>query len=371
MVDKWHEAAALWAAFGRGENRRVPVRFACDEQLWLKVSGHTFREFYTDPGVHLKTQLDGIRWFSRNVPGDMPLPRQWDVAVQLWMAENAFFGCDVVYQEDDYAWAKPLPLSRDELLHYLGDLDPEERVRNGQAFRMYEALRDLADGMVFDGLPVNIVRPGGNTHGIFTKAAEIRGLEQICTDIYDAPDFVEKLLQVVTVKAIGRMKAWHRLVTGCELQIPSEAGFHFCDDSLQMISAETYERFVLPCHERLYSEMTRGRRRLHLCGRAAQHFETLRWKLNVTSIDGPGPFVDHGRYLETLGPDFRIDAQTDHSVLEKGSKTEIQAMMRQLLTPRARLPGRYQILGYVTRETPMSNVQACYQAGLEYGVIPE
>ena len=49
----------LWAAFGCKENRRVPIAFACDEQVWLKVSGHTFREFYAVPEVHLRTQLEG------------------------------------------------------------------------------------------------------------------------------------------------------------------------------------------------------------------------------------------------------------------------------------------------------------------------
>lgn len=365
------EVQTLWAEYSRNENKRAPVTFACDEQVWLKVSGHTFREFYTLPEVHLKAQLEGKLWFCNNIIGDMQPgpPEQWHVGVQLWMEENEFFGCEVVYQENDYAWGKPVPIGREDLLHYLSDIDPEDSVRQSSSFRMYQALKELSQGTTFAGRPVEVTRPGGSTHGIFTKAAEIRGLERMCLDLYDAPDFAEKFLHLVTEKTIERIKAWHKLTTGTDLQLPLDGGFHFCDDSLQMLSAEAYEQFVLPCHEYLYSIMTRGRRGLHLCGRASQHFHALYHKLNVTMIDGPGPFVDHGRYLQEFGPDFAFQAQTDHSILARGSQDEIDCMIRQLLKPESKLPGRFQIMGFLTRETPLENMQVCYQAGRRHGVI--
>lgn len=365
------EVAELWVAYSRGENERVPITFACDEQVWLKISGHTFREFYTNPEVHLKAQLEGRLWVSNNIIGDMRPgpPEHWHIGIQLWMEENEFFGCEVVYQEDDYAWAKPLPLAGEDLLHYLSDIDPEERVRQSSTLKMYEALDELSDGMTFAGKPVYIARPGGGTHGIFTKAAEIRGIGQLCLDIYDDPDFVEKFLHLVTEKTIDRIKAWHRVVVGTDPQLPSEGGFGFCDDSLQLISAEVYERHVLPYHERLCSAMATGGRSIHLCGRASQHYSALRHKLNITALDGPGTFVDHGHYLRELGPDLTLAAQTDHSVLAKGSESEIDSMMKQMLTPEAKMPGRFSIMGFLTQDTPVRNTQICYQSGRKYGII--
>lgn len=365
------EVRTLWDAFRQGKNRRVPITFASDEQLWLRVSGHSFLEFYKNPAVQLRAQLAGLRWFHENVVGDMPpgLPERWTVGVREWMSENAFFGCEVVYQENDYAWALPLPMDRDALLGHIADLDPEERVRQNPAYRMYVALRELADGMEYCGRPVTVVSPAETCHGIFTKAAEIRGLTRICLDLYDAPDFVAELLRLVTEKTIARIRAWNRLLTGTDGGFPRPGGFHLCDDSLQMISADQYERFVLPCHERLMSAMTTGPRSFHLCGRASQHYESLRRKLNVTALDGPGPFVDHGRCLESLGPDFSIAAQTDHSTLCRGSPAEIARMMAGILTPRARVPGRFQVMGFVLRDTALSRIAACYRAGREYGRI--
>jgi len=365
------EVESLWKDYSNKENKRVPITFVCDDQVWLKVSGYNFREFYTIPEIHLKSQLEGKHWFCQNVIGDMmPVPpEKWHVSVQLWMEENEFFGCDIIYQEDDYAWAKPLPLGKESLLHHLSDINPDERVRQSSAFKMYQALKGLSDGMIFADKPVEIIRPGGSTHGIFTKAAEIRGLGQICLDMKDDPNFVEKLLHLVTEKTIGRIKAWYKLTTGNELQLPYAGGFHFCDDSLQLISAEIYKRFVFPCHERLYSRMTNGQRSIHLCGMASQHYNVLRRELNVTSIDGPGPFADHGRYLREFGDDFSFIAQTDHSILLDGTENDIDGMMRQLLQPQAKIPGRFQITGFLTCDTPLNNLRICYQAGREYGII--
>ncbi|NLS77496.1 MAG: hypothetical protein GXY76_09585 [Chloroflexi bacterium] len=364
------EIADLWSAYARRENSRVPITFACDEQVWLKVAGHTFREFYTDPVVHLRAQLEGRRWFSEHVAGDMPPePEHCTVGVQLWMAENEFFGCEVVYQEDDYAWAMPLRWGRDDLLHYLADLDPEEQVRRESAWRMYQSLRELAEGLSFADRSVEVATPGQSTHGIFTKAAELRGLERMCLDLYEAPDFAERFLELVTDKTIARIKTWHKLTTGHEPELPMDRPFHFCDDSLQLLSAPMYERFVLPCHERLYATMATGERRLHLCGHAAQHYASLRRRLNVTTIDGPGPFVDYGRHLRELGPDFAFGAQTDHSVLEHGSEADVERMMRGMLIPQTKVPGRFQIVGFLSRQTPLRNVKACYQYGRRYGGI--
>ncbi|MCC6444791.1 MAG: hypothetical protein IT210_15190 [Armatimonadetes bacterium] len=369
--DHADEVASLWEAFARKENDRVPISFACDEQVWLKVSGHGFKEFYMQPEIHLEVQLKGKLWFAEQVRGDMRpgLPDVWTVQPQHWMEEDEFFGCEIAYQENDYAWGKPLDLEKEALLDHLSGLDADERVRRNSAFRLYTALKDLAQGMAFRDRPVAVARPGGSTQGPFTKAAEIRGLEQICIDLYEDPDFARRLLEIVTEKTIERIKAWHRATCGEEPALPSEGGFGFCDDSIQMLGVSQYEEFVVPCHERLYAAMGTGPRSLHLCGRSMQHYRTLKERLGVVSLDGPGPFVDHGYYLEALGPDFTIWGQTDHSVLAQGSPEQIEAMMQGILTSAAKRPGRFALMGFITRDTPLENIRLCYESCRRNGRI--
>jgi hypothetical protein len=234
---------------------------------------------------------------------------------------------------------------------------------------MYEALRELAADTEFEGRPVEVAAPGLGTHGIFTKAAEVRGPERLCLDLYEAPEFVDEFLRLVTEKTLERIGVWHRLTTGTEPALPAPGGFSCADDSLQLLSPQTYERFVLPCHERLYSAMTTGSRGMHLCGHSAQHFERLHRRLGITLIDGPGPFVDHGRYLREFGSGFAFQAQVDHSILERGDAAQIEAMMCGLLRPECRIPGRFQLMGFVTRHTPLGSLCACYRAAREHGKI--
>ena len=52
-----------------------------------------------------------------------------------------------------------------------------------------------------------------------------------------------------------------------------------------------------------------------------------------------------------------------------GTEGEIRRMMKDLMTPGAKLPGRFQVLGYITRDTPLRNLEICCRAGREYGVI--
>ena len=371
MNNRFDDARNLWDAYREGQNTRVPVFMACDEQIWLRAAGRKFREFYLDPRVHFDVQLKGRRWFLENVVSDTPpsLTETWDVSVQLWMMENEFFGCSVVYQENDYAWAQPLDLEAADLLEHIRDIDPVETVRRSRAFRMYEELSELAEGMVINDKPVRVLKPGGSTQGLFTKALEIRGIEKLCVDLYDDPDFTRTFLDLITEKTIQRIKAWNSL-TDREASDPARsASYHFCDDSIELLSPSNFERYVLPCHERLYSAMTAGKRNMHLCGHASQHYEALYHKLGIRSVDGPGPFVNHGEFLEKLGPDFAFGAQTNHTILGQGTPEQIEAMMQALLNPRTKIPGRFHLKGYVNLGTRLENVRLCYDLGKRLGTI--
>ena len=253
--------AELWEQFGRKENMRVPITFAADEFLWLKLTGNSFREFYTDPGVQLKVLLAGDAWFRENIVHDRamgPPGDAWTAGPRFWMDEPECFGCEVVIQDDDFAWSYPCQEAKGELLARLADIDPTEMVRGSRLWRLHEQMSELADGMRFHDLPVRIASPGG-THGIFTVACRVRGMEQLCIDMLDDPEFAHRFLAIVTEKTIGRILAWHELAeTGQEA--PSPSGWGMADDSLQLVSADTYRQCILPHHERIYSAMTTGRR---------------------------------------------------------------------------------------------------------------
>jgi hypothetical protein len=56
-------------------------------------------------------------------------------------------------------------------------------------------------------------------------------------------------------------------------------------------------------------------------------------------------------------------------VLQRGSAAAIERMVRELLPPGTRIRGRFPVLGFVTRDTPVENLRICYHAALRHGRI--
>ncbi|MHB9034220.1 MAG: hypothetical protein ACYC6L_14370, partial [Anaerolineae bacterium] len=179
--------------------------------------------------------------------------------------------------------------------------------------------------------------------------------------------FAHAYLELFTDKQIERIRTWRQLTQPGAAPLPLPA-WSSPDDSLQLLSRPLYEEFVLPCHRRLYEAMTSGPRGMHLCGYSSQHYETLYHKLGIRTLDGPGSFVDHGRYLREL-PKLRFNAQFDHPMVTNGSPAAIEAMVQGLLQPGARVPGRFNIVGFVERDTPLENIRIAYQAGIQAGQV--
>ena len=104
-------------------------------------------------------------------------------------------------------------------------------------------MKRFVENMQFDDRPVKTASlpPGVVTNGIFTKAAEIRGLDRICIDPYEDSIFVKELLGTITELTIERIKCWHRLADIART-FPLDETLIMADDSLTMISAEHYEQ---------------------------------------------------------------------------------------------------------------------------------
>lgn len=363
------EVAELWDAYSRGENARVPITIATDEFRWLKLTGNSFREFYTDPAVQLRVQLEGDAWMRDEILQDRALgpPDVWTVVPRFWMDEPECFGCEVVIQENDFAWSLPLDVPKTELLARLRSIDIEEMVTKSRLYRLYRDMQDLAAGMQYRGRPVDIYFPGGGTHGIFTIAGRVRGNEALCLDMMEDPDFAFEFIGLITDLTLERIRVWHRLADTGQ-QFPSPSGWGTADDALELISEASFRQFVLPHYQRMFDALTTGGRRIHLCGRATQHFRSLYDDLGMTHLDGPGTFVDHGQLLAEM-PKLSISAQCDHTRLDRGPAEDIDAMMRGMLTKSARVPGRFYVMGFLFRDTPVENARAFYEAGRRHGGI--
>lgn len=363
------EVKELWDDYHHGCNHRVPILISADEQFRLPLYGCTFKQYYQDVKIHIDAQLKTEKWIRENVLHDaeMGLPEYWTVSPSTWMAENEFFGSEIVIQEDDYSWGKPIPLSKRELLKMLREINVEERIKQSKLFQQYEEMKKYMRNMKFCGRPVKTSFTVESTHGIFTKAAEIRGLEQLCIDFYEDPDLVIELLEIITELIITRIKTWNALL-GSDNRYPTDKEWGLADDSLTLISEEHYRKFVLPYHQKIYSEMSKGKRSIHLCGKVQHLFKTLHDELGITIFNGPGPQINLLQMINEIKEPIEIQAEVAHATL-RSSQKEIEETILSMLNDEVKKRVKMWLLGYPGKESSLSNLKFFYECGKKYGKI--
>ena len=364
------ENAKLWEDYGNRANARVPVTIAFDEQFHLHRLGRTFRQYYGDVRTQVEIQLDGQKWVRENVLQDaeMGIPQEWNISPPCWMGENEFFGADIVVQENDYSWGMPLELSKAELLKKLQGIDVKERVQAWTPFRHYTEMTELVKDMEFCGRPVKTIAPLLGTHGIFTKAAEIRGVTQICADLYDDPVFVKELLAVITELTMQRIRIMHELA-GTGHKFPQEGGWGMADDSLTLISASQYKEFVLPFHKKIYSGMGGEKNRsMHLCGHVQHLFNTLYREMGIRIFNGPGVQIDLGKMAEDTGADIEIQGDIGYSTMRE-SHPEIERVLDKMLGRDLKDRVKLMLYAFAVAGTTPDNMRFFYEKAKEIGGI--
>ncbi len=99
----------------------------------------------------------------------------------------------------------------------------------------------------------------GWVEGAIAEYTDLRGMGDAFMDMYDAPEFVHEILDILTKQAIA-----------CAIE-QAKAGADIIgvgDAAASQVSPELYREFILPCEKRLFSAIneTGAKSRLHICG---------------------------------------------------------------------------------------------------------
>lgn len=355
--------------YRQGTHHRVPVTFLVDEQWMLPRYACSYSDYYRSAELQLEVQLRMGKLWREWCPQDAErgLPEFWGVTPGSWTAEREYFGAEVVYQEHDYAWTKPLDLSKAALVERVRGIEARRQVPEEPLWALREEMVRLARDREFECRPVIVSTTGTSTHGPFTVAAELRGVQQLCMDLVDDPVFAEEYLAAVTDALVNRMQIWSEL-QGIGTDFPNTQGWGGCDDNLELISERTLRDQVLPHLRSMYDRMTTGPRWIHLCGHAAHQFKALHDEVGITTFDGPGVHVDLAAMREAIGAPIEIRAQMNHTVLMLGPREAIERMIAGILTPGAK-SGKLSLMGYVVNDTPQEHVAFAYECGQKYGQV--
>jgi hypothetical protein len=379
------ETKRVWDAYRARRPYRVPVTLSgsisnlfCNPAI--NDTGYTFRDFFERPEAQVKAQLAYRKWWRYNLVYDQemgPPEKGWSISVDFQNSyEAGWFGCILVYPDGAVPDALPMLQERKERLYELEPPDPLRGNLYARVMDFFEFMQDRCPSMEFDGRPVIPPSsiPGEGTDGPFTVACKLRGLTEMCLDMYEDRAYFHDLMKYVTANTIKRIRAikewrWARKPESKDRGKYQVADWGFADDAIAMLSTEQYREFVLPYHQELRAAFSDGGRiSMHLCGDATHLYSFMRDNLNAYSFDTGFP-VDFGALRRNLGPEVQIFGGPSIMALKDGTPASVRAEVRRICKSGITEGGRF-----VLREgnnmapcTPVENVEAMYDAAKEYG----
>jgi MtaA/CmuA family methyltransferase len=200
--------------------------------------------------------------------------------------EAVDFGLTVEFPEDG------LPMRRKPLLVEPGDLKHLHRPDPATGRRMsdrLEAIRALREQV---GAQVPVM---GWVEGALAQANALRGDEALLTDLFDRPEWVNELLEMITDVEIAFARA----------QVEAGASIIGLGDAIaSQVSPRMYRQFALPYEKRIFAEVRAmgALPRLHICGDTTKIVEDMgRSGAAIVDVDWMVDFKRAAQTLESLG----------------------------------------------------------------------
>ena len=182
------------------------------------------------------------------------------------------FGVPVIFAERmDPAVDLPI-IERVEQLEELRRPDPE---RDGLLPRVLHTIRTMR---ATTDLPVGVT----DCQGPLTTALQIIGYDKMCYWMYDHPEAIHRLMQLVTDALVDWVRV-QKQVAGQETcddayvlgtKIPGGlGGVWLSDDDCTLLGADLYREFVVPYNSQVLEAFGGGA--VHYCGTANQHLDNF------------------------------------------------------------------------------------------------
>jgi hypothetical protein len=366
-----HNVEALEVVDAYRKDRPVRVPVLCGEWVgqhgfYADETGLDYAEYYGDPGVMLKTQLEAARRRREIRIYDLALgepPKNWTVSVDFWpVVAPGWAGCEVQFRHDSVPAHRGRNLGKEECLG-LAMPDPRTGGLLGRCGSFWTALKQLCTGLTFLGRPVGPAGHGVGTNGVFSLALDLRGPD-LMADMHDDPDFADEFLRKMAAWCDALERAW------CEAEGRPVGPFQVTDHGIDMLSGEMYERFIVP----VVLEVNRRRGTvaptlLHHCGRGAHLFPVIKRRFGLERLHMlTFPLIDVARVKSELGEEVWITAAVADQIIQAGPPERIRQTVKDLLSPGAKGCGRLALcVGDMLKGTPMDHRTAFYEAVREFG----
>ena len=281
IVDPGHQARSeelMLRALSYEPVERLPLTINCPVPDWPTFA---YRETFEDMEKMLLAELAAV-WVGAGVGDDRVYTIRGNYGVG---AVASMFGCEIRLTDDNIMpWASHLDDSALDKVLESGEIS----VESGLGARVFETERFYLKTLSgFDNLSQCVHIYVSDTQGPFDTAHLVMG-HRIYTELYDNPERVHRLLDLVTDTYIRFTRAQKELIGenggfSFHSQMAVPGAVRICDDSGINLSAELYRQFSKPYNERIFTELGGGW--VHYCGDGKQILPEVLSTRGITGVN--------------------------------------------------------------------------------------
>ncbi|MGQ9456069.1 MAG: uroporphyrinogen decarboxylase family protein [Armatimonadota bacterium] len=196
----------------------------------------------------------------------------------------SMFGCKVHLTDNNMPWVEHLSDTALDKILDAGEID----IDTGLGGKVFDTQRFYVQTISrYENLAQSVHIYLSDTQGPFDNAHLIMG-HKIYTELYDNPERVHRLLDLVTDTYIRYTKAQKQLIGeegkySYHTQLIVRGGVRICDDSGINLSPDQYTEFCKPYNERIFAEFGGGW--IHYCGKGRQILPEVLSTKGITGIN--------------------------------------------------------------------------------------
>lgn len=282
----------------RGEPVDRPPNFDIMMQFAAHYIGMPLTQYYQDYRVLVDANLAVQDAFALDIVQAISDPYR----------EAADWGASIEFPEDSIPLGETPLLAEPAKLASLRTPDPATGRRMSDRLEAIRRFREKVGGQI----PIL-----GWVEGALAEAADLRGVANLLTDVYDYPEWVDELLERCTEVAIAFARA----------QVEAGADIVGLGDALaSQVSPKMYEKYALPYEQRIFAAVHEagGLARLHICGNTSKLLAMMaRSGADIIDLDW---MVDMRAAHEAFGPGIAVCGNFDPlAVMLRGAADDVRA----------------------------------------------
>jgi len=292
--------------------------------------GHTYRDYYLDGDVLVKSQLAVTRAFNLD---------QISAISDPWREASAY-GMEFDYPPDGVGKPRGLLIKTVEDIAAVRPFDIVSAERPKQRI---ESVRKLAAEMG----PTHSVL--GWVEGPIAEYGDLRGVENAMMDLIDKPEMFVEAGQAIVENAIAFAVA--QVEAGADM-------IGVGDAAASLVTPDMYRQLVLPLEKKLIDAIHEagGAVKLHICGNIANIVEFMpKSGADIIDVDWMVPLA---KARELVGPEVTLCGNFNPAgALPTGTPEEVAEKARECLKA---APGRFILMPgcEVPPATPEENIRA-------------